>query len=224
MKFRNICILAIVGFIFIAFTRFNSPTVIRTILLENGRRIQIVRDDCQEGMPHTTDSITIRMTESAWESEQRMSILRHEHIHCDQKTALRKWNTFYKTVWNYECVASPPPGIPKEYIETLRPNPDTSDAPWAIWRNRWVFFPVAIGKRDGQLILRNAHVVVWDLKYGTVTAPPIEWRVEFCEGPGGTNCPRQFEHPHELAAEFLTDRLSKSPAAQKLFTWIAKSG
>lgn len=196
--------------------------VLETVNLHAGRRVQIVDDACQEGLPHTTDARTIRMTRGVWTSARRDEILDHEHVHCDQKSALADWYRFYATAWDYELRTTPPDDtIPVNLREKLRPNPDTADAPWAIWRNRWVFFPIAIGVGgDGMLRLRDARVAVWDLKSATLLpGPPPEWRTEFCEGPDGAVCPAQYEHPHELAAEFLTLRSSVAPAAQKLFAW-----
>lgn len=195
--------------------------VLETVPLADGRRVQIVDDGCQEGLPHTTDAATIRMTRGAYESERRAEILRHEHVHCDQKSAPADWRRFYASAWDYELLPTPPSSIPGEIQKKLRPNPDTADAPWVVWRNRWVFFPVATGVGDdGLLRLRDARVTVWDLKSASLlSGPPPEWRVEFCEGPDGSVCPTQYEHPHELSAEFLTTRSSTAPAAQKLFAW-----
>jgi hypothetical protein len=164
------------------------------------------------------------MTRRVWESDQRESILRHEHVHCDQKSDLARWRRFYAKAWGYECQKAPPASLPAKWLPLLRPNPDTADAPWAVWRDRWVFFPVSAGKTaDGQLKLRDARVAIWDLKTQTMMyEPPAEWRTEFCEGPDGSVCPTQYEHPHELAAEFLTTRSSNAPAATKLFaTYLA---
>ena len=195
--------------------------VLEVVPLPAGRRVQIVDDGCQEGLPHTTDAMTIRMTRGAWESTRRGEILRHEHVHCDQKSAPSEWRQFYTTAWEYELLQTPPSSIPAALQKNLRPNPDTADAPWAVWRNRWVFFPVSTGVGDdGLLRLRDARVAVWDLKSASLlSGPPSEWRVEFCEGPDGSVCPTQYEHPHEMAAEFLTTRSSTAPAAQKLFAW-----
>ena len=195
--------------------------VLEVVSLPAGRRVQIVDEGCQEGLPHTTDGRTIRMTRGAWESTRRDEILRHEHVHCDQKSSPTEWHKFYMTAWEYELLSTPPASIPASLCAKLRPNPDTADAPWAVWRNRWVFFPVSAGVGDdGLLRLRDARVAVWDLKSATLlSGPPPEWRVEFCEGPDGSVCPAQYEHPHELSAEFLTSRSSTAPAAQKLFAW-----
>jgi hypothetical protein len=202
--------------------RADTCSVLETVDIGGGRRVQIVNDSCQEGLPHTTDARTIRMTRRVWESSRRAEVLRHEHVHCDQKGDLARWRRFYATAWGYECLKAAPASLPAEWLPQLRPNPDTADAPWAVWRNRWVFFPVAAGKTDdGQLRLRDARVLVWDLKTRTMMyEPPAEWRAEFCEGPDGSVCPTQYEHPHEMAAEFLTTRTSVAPAAAKLFAFV----
>ena len=118
-------------------------------------------------------------------------------------------------MWEYECLAAAPAGVPVSLAARLRPNPDTADAPWALWRGRWLFFPVSLSEGA----LRDAEVVVWDVLAGRRVPIPAEWRAEFCEGAGGSRCPQQFEHPHEISAEWLTTRSAVAPAAAKLFAW-----
>lgn len=193
------------------YTTFGSRddcTVIRTWNTENGT-IEIVDDMCQEGLPHTTNPNTIRMTESVYNSDSRDEILSHERVHLDQKQNPRRWEEFYKR-WDYELFSTPPSGIPSDLRSMLRPNPDTSSKPWAVWRGRYVFFPIT---ESGSL--RNATVVVWDTHTNQRVNRPSEWQSQFCH----TECPHQYEHPHEIAAEFLAKGHS-SPAATKLFQWI----
>jgi hypothetical protein len=189
---------------------YDGCTVIRTVNTENGR-IEIVDSACKEGLPHTTDANTIRMTESVYADKRRKTTLIHERIHLDQKRNPILWSEFYRRHWEYELKSTPPKGIPEKYIQQLRPNPDTESNPWAVWRNRWVFFPVYGPDRS----LRKATVIVWDTETERIVSPPPEWRAIFCDS---NNCPRQFEHPHELAAEYSAEG-STSPASLKLFDW-----
>jgi len=182
--------------------------VLRRIPTNNGI-VEIVNSTCQEGLPHTTDSETIRMTDTLWNSPRKDEILVHERIHLDQKRAPHKWTDFYRDVWNYELSSNPPPELPSTIVRNLRPNPDTSKDPWATWRRRYVFFPVY---GNGTKKLTAAHVNIWDLVTKSFVAIPVEWKAEFCDSHG---CPHQYEHPHELAAELLT-LSSTSPAANKL--------
>jgi hypothetical protein len=178
--------------------------------------VWIVRDTCKEGLPHTTDANTICMPESAWADTHRRPItLTHERVHLAQKRALGEWYAFYARAWDYSVTPTCPPGIPASLARTLRPNPDTADAPYAIWRDRYVFFPVYA--RPDAPTLRDARIVVWDLQEGrALDAPPAAWRAAFCDGG---RCPSQYEHPHEIAAVFLADGGGAAPAAAKLFAW-----
>ncbi len=186
-------------------------SVLQTIDLGDVR-VQIVDDTCKEGLPHTTDARTIRMTASIWGDPKRSDeIMTHERVHLRQKSALADWNKFYADAWGYKCVARAPADIPRELVARLRPNPDTADAPWAIWRDRWIFFPAFT--ENGTL--RDAEVIVWDTEHHRQTQIPDNWRALFC-GSGG--CPHQYEHPHEISAEWLTAR-SDAPAAAQLYKW-----
>ena len=187
--------------------------VLRRIPTENGT-VEIIDDTCQEGLSHTTDSETIRMTEASWNSARRDEILVHERVHLDQKRYPEAWKDFYHRVWNYEISNNPPPELSDEVRSKLRPNPDTSKEPWAIWRQRFVFFPVY----DEGRTLRHAPVKIWDMFTKSYVDIPAEWKAEFCDEAG---CPHQYEHPHELAAELLTNS-SKSKAASALRTNLSK--
>jgi hypothetical protein len=183
---------------------------VRTIETEDGI-IEIVDSACQEGLPHTSDSNTIRMTEAAYADPRSATTLKHERVHLDQKRNPALWSEFYKRFWDYALLAEAPNSIPKEYVKQLRPNPDTESRPWAVWRNRWVFFPTY----GPDATLRKANVRVWDMQTERLVRPPPEWRAIFC---ASNNCPHQFEHPHELAAEYIAEG-SESDAAVKLFSW-----
>lgn len=172
---------------------------------ESGASVEIVDPACQEGLPHTTDSHTIRMTETVWNSTRRNAVLIHERIHLDQKRQPQEWEAFYKREWGYTVSATPPVSLPNQ----LRPNPDTAAKPWALWRSRWLFFPEAAGA------LKDAPVRVWDTHHAVESSPPPEWIAFFC---GSHGCPHQYEHPHEISAEMITGG-DDSDAATRLFTW-----
>jgi len=189
--------------------------VLERISTENGI-IEIVDDACKEGLPHTTNSETIRMTREKYESRGLDSLLVHERVHLDQKRNPLKWYRFYKQFWDYDIIKDSPSPV-SEYTEKLRPNPDTSDAPWAVWRKRYVFFPYSTGS------LKFAEVRVWDLQEKREVGIPESWKAQFCDG---TNCPQQYEHPHEISAEYLTNRSRDSgkanaepEAVRQLFKW-----
>lgn len=192
------------------FSRFEDPCFVKRRIPTHKGVIEIVGDLCQDGLPHTTGPQTIRMTQSVYDSARRDEILKHERVHLEQKLNPRKWEEFYRN-WKYTLFSHPPPDLPHELRSNVRPNPDTSVQPWAVWNDRYLFFPVYTSSS-----LRNAKVIVWDLQEKRVVALPGAWRTMFCtEG----TCPNQFEHPHEIAAEYITLG-SSSIAAEKLFQWL----
>ena len=187
--------------------------VLRVIHTTNGN-VEIVNPECKEGLPHTTGPQTMRFTEAAWSSPRRDETLVHERVHLAQKRNPNDWTEFYRRVWDYELLTRPPPDVPDHQILSLRirKNPDTADAPWAVWRRRYIFYPIS---PTGTL--RNAQVYIWDRESKQhLTEPPEAWRALFCDDSG--DCPHQYEHPHELAAEYIA-RGSSSHAAKNLFTW-----
>ena len=192
-------------------TPYDECTIEETIVTPNGT-IQIVNAHCKEGMPHTTDADTIRMTRDTYTSKRKDSILVHERTHLSQKRNVELWKSFYKQYWNYDISFTPPTDLPETYIRMLRPNPDTTDSPWVTWNNRYVFFPNSV---DGTL--KNAKVVVWDTVLNTEVPIPEKWKEFFCTSED--LCPYQYEHPHEISAEFLTDT-QKSTASSILYNWI----
>ena len=207
-------VLAVIGAIAFFIMPTRDCTVLQTIRLDDAD-VEIVNESCKEGLPHTTGPRTIRMIRRDWDGPRRDAILAHERVHLAQKShSAAEWRAFYERTWGYKCYASPPAGVPAELVARLRPNPDTSDSPWAIWRDRWLFFP-AFGDEGS---LRGAEVIVWDLENHRQVATPDAWRSLFC---GAGDCPHQYEHPHEISAEWLAAGPTsvKAIAATKLFAW-----
>jgi len=193
-------------------------SVLQTIDLSGSERLEIVDDVCKEGLPHTTNGHTIRMIRSVWEGPRRDEILKHERVHLRQKQGLAGWYEFYRRAWDYECLpsAAAVPGLPADLKARLRPNPDTADAPWALWRRRWLFFPAF--RKDAPTSLKGAEVLVWDTETHKLVEPPDDWRNVFC---GSNGCPHQYEHPHEIAAEWYSaPARSDAPAAAAFFAWM----
>ena len=217
--FCGICIIITIAYLHLIGTAIeekpvsnkNDCTVLERIPTEDGI-IEIVNDECKEGLPHTTDSNTIRMTRKKYESRGLKQLLIHERVHLDQKRSPEKWQWFYKQYWDYDIQSESP--IPAIYTQHMRPNPDTESQPWAIWRQRYVFFPYA--EQPSQL--KNAAVRIWDILENRFVPAPEQWKARFCDADG---CPYQYEHPHEISAEFIANT-QKSVAANQLRHWFLK--
>jgi len=152
------------------------------------------------------------MPENAWIATQREDTLRHEMVHISQRRNRDAWYHFYKDEWDYEVYAGE---IPDE-LRDIRPNPDTADAPYIVWKKRWLFAAVYGTRRT----LRNARIVVWDLERSALTDIPAEWR-SFFESPYTKL--NQYEHPHEISAEYVTNGNKNTVAAQKLSLWLQRN-
>ena len=190
----------------------DNCVVLERQVLTGGDILELVSDDCQEGLPHTTGPNTIRMTRAIAESDRRDSILTHERIHLDQKRRPDAWTHFTNSAWSYELTAVRPTGLPATYA--LRPNPDTSANPYAVWRGRYVFFSAY----DSTRRLSSAPVIIYDLQEGReLSGPPPEWKAHFCTATG--RCPHQYEHPYEIAAEYVTHDM-ETPAEAQLTAWM----
>ena len=174
--------------------------------------IEIVDDTCEEGLPHTSDANTIRMTRGVWNSSaaRRANVLAHERVHLMQRRNPTAWAAFYATKWQYVLSASPPDGFPADMLDKIRGNPDTFPERWAIWKGRYWFIPLYSEHAPS---LRNAIPRVWDAEMRTWTESPPEWRAYFGK-------PGQFEHPHEISAEILADNVQNTPASVDLRNFI----
>jgi hypothetical protein len=207
--------IGIVAGIFYAYQFVNQTTqdesscrVLSTRILPDGTRLEVVNDECKEGLPHTTTSNTVRMTQNIANSSRYEEIMTHERVHLDQKTRPDYWRNLVKRVWAYDLSSTPPDGLPAHWAARRRPNPDTDAAPWAVWRGRYVFF-AAYGDDHR---LSTAPTRIWDLQEKTLVETLPDWQAHFCKDNA---CPHQSEHPYEIAAEYITHQ-SQSPASAAL--------
>ena len=80
MKVYIFCgLLLILGVVFYILYNRNTCRVIRTLRTDDGI-IEIVNEECQEGLPHTTTMNIIRMTESVWNSWRNKETLKHKNF------------------------------------------------------------------------------------------------------------------------------------------------
>lgn len=194
-------LILIVGLLFL-FYKSSRCTVLEIVQYLDSTKIYVVNATCSEGLPHTSDKNTIVMPLDAWNSEHRERTLRHEMVHIKQRRGLELWYTFYRTHWNYERSVLPP----ELDARSIRPNPDTLDSPFMLWRGRYMFLPVYTDAHT----LQHAKVQVYDIINRKFTDIPPEWTAFFSPQV------HQYEHPHEISAEYLTVRRS-TPAAEKLY-------
>ncbi len=178
--------------------------------------VEIVGESCEDGLPHTSDANTIRITKTLWGApDRRQSVLRHERVHLMQRRQPNKWRDFYQSAWQYTLSAKEPPHMPAEVLDAVRGNPDTEGERWATWKGRYTWVPLYSNTEAPTL--GAATVRVWDsVTKGWAAEAPAAWRHAFCLESG--ECPYQSEHPHEIAAEMWTDidKWSATPAGFQL--------
>ena len=171
-----------------------------------GTRIQTVARTCESGMAHTADGDRIRIPDSIPEA-LRDETLKHELIHIWQRRAPDAWADFYRRQWSFVYADQPPAGLPPAIQESRRSNPDTWRHPWVRWMARWWPIPVYDHPQSGPR-LREAHTVWWDeYTRSVLRTPPAEWTAFF-------GYPSQDEHPHEIAAVYLTEAVDNSIATE----------
>jgi hypothetical protein len=161
--------------------------------------IWTMNDTCENGLPHTRDFNIIAIPEKYSKTISPMTI-EHEKIHLHQRHVPDDWKKFYKIYWDYEIFQEPPKTMPKELIEMKRANPDTNDAPFACWKNKWWSIPVYKSSNDLKFI--NCIVKWWNQETNEIfTDPPNDWILFF-----GSNV-LQTEHPHEISAIYISNIL-----------------
>jgi hypothetical protein len=179
-------------------------------------QIQLVNASCENGLPHTSDANTIRLSEDVWNSANRDSTLRHERIHILQRRFPEAWARFYKEKWGYELFTEPPPSFPVGDIQRVRSNPDTATEPWAVWQNRYWIAPLYSDIHAPKLL--GVNIQIWDAQeMRWIQKMPDEWGAFFC---GDGKCPHQWEHPHEIAAEVWTSSAFHTPAGHFLKDFV----
>lgn len=170
--------------------------------------IELVPASCENGLPHTSDANTIRLSADVWNSSNRNTTLKHERIHILQRRDPAAWSRFYKEKWGYTLHTSPPASFPAEFAERIRSNPDTAAVPWAVWQNRYWIVPLYQNTEAPTLL--GVDIRIWDSAEQQWTdRMPDEWSAFFC---GDGKCPHQWEHPHEIAAELWTADAFHLPA------------
>lgn len=192
--------------IYLLYFKHNS-NIIKRIQYNDKVVILIVRDSVSEGLPHTTDKNTIIIQDSIFNSPRYKNTLTHELVHISQKQEPQKWYDFYEKYWFYKPY--------RNLGFDIRPNPDTSDTPYMIWKDRFVFVPLYNSERT----LRNSEIRVWDVEIQDWVDIPAEWKYFFCEDYNL----QQYEHPHEIAAEYITNKVN-TRAAKLLYDWKNRNG
>jgi hypothetical protein len=158
--------------------------------------IWMMPKSCEEGLPHTRgiDAIALPID---LPKDRVAHIIAHEKIHLLQRMYGDSWRRFYRQKWQYEIYSEPPVGMPNDLIERRRANPDTADAPWCCWKNRW--WPVAVYTDVTRPTLKGTLNRWWDANTGNIQdVAPEDWIAFFGEHVN------QNEHPHEITAEFLS--------------------
>lgn len=177
--------------------------------------IQTVHKSCEAGMAHTRADNRIIIPDSI-PLPHRDRTIRHEMFHIYQRRNLDAWRIFYQRAWSMQLVSTPPPNLPQSLKDSRRSNPDTWQNPWVVWQGRYWVIPIYQNATNPSL--REAQTVWWDAwRQEVLFYPPASWTAFF-----GT--PSQNEHPHELAAVYLTDEERTSEAGRRINDWWNTTG
>jgi hypothetical protein len=76
------------------------------IINKKDYNINIVRNNCEDGLPHTIDQNTIVIPENI--DFNNINLINHEKVHLNQRKNINKWIEFYKKYWNYTIHKNPP--------------------------------------------------------------------------------------------------------------------
>ena len=146
------------------------------------------------GMPHTRAPGIICLP-AHYPQEKLAETIRHELVHIDQRKNSEKWRK--KLLDEGWTVLDPEEqeGIPSEWRERCRLNPDTLSVRFVAWGGRYV--PLPLFERTDYPKLREIAVRWWDMEEEKLlSTPPSTYRRRY-----GTNLtPAELEHPYELFA------------------------
>ncbi len=168
----------------------------------------------ESGLPHTRPPNTIWFPESILKSSQRKfnETFLHECIHLHQREHPELWRDFYESEWGFKPLPKSKKLV-RDVEERRRINPDTIREPLYIWRDQYI--PVAVYKNPADANLREVRLIFCRPDGSWTAVEPPGWIDLF-----GTTEPSICEHPHEMAAYFLSDNENPfdSLAARKLRT------
>lgn len=151
--------------------------------------------NADHGLPHTRYPNIICMPIDI-PDHMVPTILLHETIHITQRLYPTLWKTIF-TQWDMTPWDGP-------HELEIRINPDTIQAPFYIWKHRWVLFGIFTEKPR----LDTIRMVWWDITKRKIKyTPPDNW-IEFF----GTI---HAEHPYEISAYYLSSE-NHSPACRIL--------
>lgn len=157
-------------------------------------RILALNPAADGGLPHTRAPNIICLP-AYYPADKLQTTLHHELLHVHQRMNLDKWLRVYAAL-GYEPWYGE---LPFELERQRRINPDTLIMPLFSWHRTWVAVPAF---KSTYLPRLNDARVMW---YNTATDiwyphPPQEWIAMFGDAPTAVQ-----EHPHELAAYWLSE-------------------
>jgi hypothetical protein len=159
-------------------------------------RAAMLANSADGGMPHTRPGGLICFPQYfKLSGANGQTTFTHECIHVHQREHTAAWNRLYADVWELEPYTGK---IPRDLEAKRRLNPDTVWAGLYIWRKRWVPVPVYLRPEAPTL---GAIRVAW---FDTVDRMWQAWTPAEFEAEFGELSASEAEHPHELAAYWLS--------------------
>ncbi len=155
------------------------------------------------GMPHTRPGPVVCFPQYfPFDGAAAQTTFNHEMVHIHQRAHAAVWDSLYYRLWQFKRYDG---DVPAELLPRVRLNPDTIMQPLYIWRNTWV--PLPVFSRPDNPVIGAAKVVWYNVRTGEwQQATPPEFVDEF-----GQISDAEAEHPHELAAYWLSEPIGLSP-------------
>jgi len=157
------------------------------------------------GMPHTRHGPIVCFPQYfQFDGAPAQTTFNHEMVHIHQRTHAAVWDSLYERLWQFRRYEGT---VPDELLPRIRLNPDTIMQPLYVWRGTWI--PLPIFTRPENPVIGAAKVIWYNVRTGEwQQVTPPEFADEF-----GVLTEAEAEHPHELAAYWLSEPVGTGPVS-----------
>jgi hypothetical protein len=173
--------------------------------LPHNIRVAMLAPSADGGMPHTRHGNIICFPQYfPFDGRTAQTTVNHEMIHIHQRAHPVIWDAIYKRIWQFTRFTGT---IPDELLPRIRLNPDTILTPLYVWRNTWM--PLPVFTRPESPMIGAMKLIWYNVRTGEwQQVTPPEFVDEF-----GQLADAEAEHPHELAAYWLSEPAGAGPVS-----------